>query len=481
MSDTMERRPSLTKIVATVGPASRSPEMLRSLVDVGVDVFRLNAAHGKVDDLARDLAAIRGVSRDTGRPVAVLVDLAGPKMRLGELPGGSVLCCAGQQLRFVRGTVSSEPGTLTTTYEPLIDELRVGNRVLLADGTVSLIVESVTRDAATCRVVQAGTVRSRQGVNLPGVKLSVASLGEQDVEVARWAAKAGIDFLGLSFVRAASDITGLRDLLRVAGGDAHIVAKIEKPEAVEDLDAIIGATDAVMVARGDLGVEIPIAEVPVVQKRIIAACNRRRKPVIVATQMLESMQHSRLPTRAEATDVANAILDGADACMLSGETAVGEYPREAVETMHAIAMATEPIMRERRRGEDAAPARDPGDNIITEATVEAAGRIACGVEARLIVVATASGSTARSLSRHRFFVHTIGVSDSEVTLRRMCLYWGVFPVAAPPGGTEELLRQLVDRAKTAGYLSPGDRVVLIGGTGLRASRHNTVLVHQIET
>ena len=248
---------------------------------------------------------------------------------------------------------------MTATYETLIDELHPGDRVMLADGAVELRVENKTADAAVCRVVQGGTFRSRQGINLPGVKLSAPALGEKDRDNARWAAAAGVDYLGLSFVRKVEDVQDLKSLLQSAGGTCRVIAKIEKPEALEMLDAIVAAADGIMVARGDLGVEIDIAQVPLVQKRIIALCNRARKPVIIATQMLESMHHSRLPTRAEVTDVANAILDGADACMLSGETAVGEYPREAVEMMHRIALATGTAAAQSARS-DREDADDPG-------------------------------------------------------------------------------------------------------------------------
>jgi pyruvate kinase len=368
---------------------------------------------------------------------------------------------------------------LTTSYAPLVSELRPGDRVVLADGLVALVVEQVDAASATCRIVQSGMVRSRQGVNLPGVKLSAPSMNDQDRDNAAWAAAAGVDFVGLSFVRTATDIEELKTILTKHGSDTQIVAKIEKPEAVENLDSIVAATDAIMVARGDLGVEIDIAEVPMVQKRIIRACHRARKPVIVATQMLDSMQHSRIPTRAEATDVANAILDGTDACMLSGETAIGEYPCEAVEMMHRIALATE---REASSSLCAAEPNLSGETVnpITEATTFAAGRIAGQVGAKLIVVVSDSGRTAASISQCRHSVPVIGVSPSEAALRRMCLYWGIVPIPGAPSETSgQLLDWIVHRGRSAGVLEPGDRIVLIGGTGVAASRHNAIIVHQL--
>jgi len=477
--ESIERRPSHTKIVATVGPACDGVEKLGELIAAGADVFRINTAHGSRRDHERLLGQIREASRRAAMPVAVLADLAGPKIRLGELPGGAHSLAVGDRIRFVRGTTSPSAGDWTTTYAPLIDELRPGDRVVLADGMAALIVEQVDPSGAVCRAVQGGVVRSRQGVNLPGAKLSVPAMNDRDRDNAAWAASQGVDFVGLSFVRTAADVEELRNLLDQHGAETQIIAKIEKPEAVENLDSLIAAADGIMVARGDLGVETDIAQVPMVQKRIIRACRRARKPVIVATQMLDSMHHSRLPTRAEATDVANAILDGADACMLSGETAIGEYPREAVEMMHRIALATE--------REATSPAGPAEPNVgsasvhpITEATTLSAGRIANQVGAKLIVVASASGRTAASISQYRHGVPVIGVSPSEAALRRMCLYWGVIPVAGAPTETSgQLLEWIVQRGRAAGLLAPGDRVVLITGVGAAPSRHNAIIVHQL--
>ncbi len=471
-------RPSQTKIVATVGPASADDDTLAELVAAGVDVFRINTAHGSRQEHQERLDAIRQASRAAGRPVGVLVDLAGPKIRLGELPGGELQCLPDAEVRFVRGDNPGGPSELTTTYGPLVDELEAGDRVMLADGTVSLVVEEKGEDYARCRVVQPGLVRSRQGVNLPGVRLSVPTLGEADRQNAVWAGQNGVDFVGLSFVRSPDDVRQLKSLLESHGSEAQVVAKIEKPEALDQLDAIAEAADGVMVARGDLGVEIDIARMAVAQKQIIAACNRRRKPVIIATQMLDSMQQARLPTRAEATDVANAILDGADACMLSGETAIGRHPVEAVRMMHRIALATEPLYRQ--RPPVPGPSLGEGVDQVTEAIAYAAGRIAEELDARTVVVATATGETALSLSKYRNFVPTVGASHSEVTLRRMCLYWGVIPLAgAPTDDAAKLLRYVTDRGRAAGQLTSGDRIVLITGEAT-GKTHNMIQVHEVE-
>lgn len=474
------QRPSQTKIVATIGPASDGVESLVELIRAGVDVFRINTAHGDRAEHDARLAAVREASDKVGRPIGVLVDLAGPKMRLGELPGGQIRCAPGDQLRFIRGDVIDKPDELTTTYEPLVDELSAGDRVMLADGTVSLLVEHVGHDEAVCRVIQAGTVRSRQGVNLPGVKLSVPTLAAVDRDNASWAARSGIDFLGLSFVRSADDVRDLKSLIAAEGGETQVVAKIEKPEALENLEAIVAASDGIMVARGDLGVEIDIAEMAVAQKRIIRVCNKARKPVIIATQMLDSMTHSRIPTRAEATDVANAILDGADACMLSGETAIGQHPVEAVKMMHRIAIATEPLYRDL----PPLPMPDLGESVvddITEVTVYSASRIAAQLDAKMVICASTEGETARTLSKNRNFVPTVGVSNSEATLRRMCLYWGVIPLRnAPTNDANALLKHVIGRAQDISYVAHGDRVVLITGTRLIERGQNAILVHEVE-
>ena len=474
------QRPSQTKIVATIGPASDGVDSLVELIRAGVDVFRVNTAHGERAEHDVRLAAIREASDRVGRPIGVLVDLAGPKMRLGELPGGQIRFAAGDQLRFVRGHEINKPDELTTTYEPLIDELSAGDRVMLADGTVSLIVEHVGSDEAVCRVIQPGTVRSRQGVNLPGVKLSVPALAAVDRDNAAWAARNGVDFLGLSFVRSPDDVRDLKAIIAAENAHTQVIAKIEKPEALEQLEEIVEVSDGVMVARGDLGVEIDIAQMAVAQKRIVGVCNKQRKPVIIATQMLDSMTHSRIPTRAEATDVANAILDGADACMLSGETAIGQHPAEAVKMMHRIALATEPLYRDR----PPLPMPDPSTSFvddITEVTVYSASRIAAQLDAKMVICASTGGETARTLSKNRTFVPTVGVSNSEATLRRMCLYWGVVPIRnAPTDDANKLLDHVIARAQEISYVEQGDRVVLITGTRLIERGQNAILVHEVE-
>jgi pyruvate kinase len=336
-------------------------------------------------------------------------------------------------------------------------------------------------------VTQAGPFRSRQGVNLPGVKLSAPALGVEDRENAEWAARAGADYISLSFVRSPDEVLELKQLVRDAGGHASIIAKIEKREALERLEEIVAAADGIMVARGDLGVEIDVARMPIEQKRIIRMCQELQKPSIIATQMLESMHDSPRPTRAEATDVANAILDGADACMLSGETAIGKFPRQAVDTMNRIARATEESMAGRPPREIARPHTDNLQDV-TRAVVRGAGTMAFVLNAKLVVVASHSGRTALAMSQHRSFIPTIGVSDNETTLRKMCLYWGVTPLAgAPATSAKQLIRHADAWACDAGLAAPGDRVVsgshlAAGPKGGRMTSgvHDIVIVHEIE-
>ncbi len=499
--------PTRTKIVATLGPVSESEEMIRKLVETGVDLFRINMAHGSPEKAQPLVDRIRKVSADLNQPIGILVDLAGPKMRLGELPGGEYLCETGKRVQFIRGGTSTGPGIFTTTYPALIDDLKIGNHVLLADGTVTLEVTEKSDDVAVCRVVQGGIIRSRQGVNLPNVQLSIETIQPADRTNAIWAVHAGIDYLGLSFVRSPEDVRELRALLEktaeeVIGPDRwktlsdrekrihypDIIAKIEKPEILDHLDEVVEASDGVMVARGDLGVEANIARIAVIQKEIIRTCRRLNRPVIVATQMLESMTGETLPTRAEATDVANAILDGADACMLSGESAIGKYPVETVAMMNRIARETESVLRVRegesfldlywedRMGRESLP-----ESVKISITVcDAAGDLADAIDAAMIAVTTRTGQTARNLSGRRHFVMTVGTSENESTLRRMTLYWGVIPVRGLSTQPAEMLRELVQVGKNAGYLGQGDAIVLTAGIGTTSDIRNAIYVHQVE-
>jgi len=467
-----------TKIVATVGPACRSPEMLRELIRAGVSVFRLNTAHGTPEARLEVLNEIRKASVDLNFPVGVLIDLAGPKIRLGELLEDPCEFKRGDRFTLVRGDKPSSARELTSNYPPLIDELKVGDLIMLADGTVSMTVLSKAADRAECEVAQEGTVRSRQGINLPGTRLSAPSMTEEDVANAMWSAEHNADFVSLSFVRSAADVLKLRRLLRERGSTAMVIAKIEKREALDALEEIVDAADGIMVARGDLGVETEIEQTPIAQKRIVDTCRNLQKPVIVATQMLDSMHHNRRPTRAEVSDVANAVLDGADACMLSGETAIGSYPRETVETMNRILLATEGLLSSR---EPVHPGHSVHDvHPVTAAVVFGSAKIAQQLNAKLIVVATRSSGTARIRSKQRDGIPTIGVSDSAAILRRMSLFWGVTPLPGAPVHEGAALRKFVEVwALPRNIVQTGDRIVFVTGTNFYPLAHNLLVIHEV--
>jgi len=475
-----------TKIVATVGPACDSAERLAELIEAGVDVFRINSAHGTIAQHAEKLTNIRAASERTGFPAGVLLDLAGPKIRLGKLPIEPLACLLGDKLAFVRGTDSENPVELTSTYPRLIDELGRGDRVMLADGTVALEVLKVSPDRAECVVVAAGEIRSRQGINLPGVKLSVAAMLPADIENAIWATQNEIDFIGLSFVRSAEDVRTLKDLLNSYECRALVIAKIEKPEALDNLERIVEEADGIMVARGDLGVEIDVAETPVAQKRIIATCKRLMKPVIVATQMLESMHHSARPTRAEASDVANAVLDGADACMLSGETAIGDFPRESVSMMDRIMRKTE----EKSLVTTLDVLRIPPGKIgklyrQTHAVSRAGIEVAEAIGSKMIVIATHTGGTAWVKSNTRSLIPTVAVSDHLASVRRMNLFWGIEPMYCENiEDTTHLIEQVTrwacnQRNQGTPVIQPGDTMVVVSGNDIVGGADNVISVHTL--
>ena len=450
-----ERR---TKIVATLGPASDSPEKLRELVDAGMDAARLNLSHGAHEDHAERARRVRDVEVEAGRPIALIADLQGPKLRIGDLAEPVVLR-NGEKI-----TVSAEEGCkdgdLPVAPAVIGDVLKPGHDVLIDDGLVRLRVGEVEQGRAFCEVIVGGTVTSHKGVNLPGVPLPIPSLTRKDTADLEFALGLGVDFVALSFVRSPADVRDLRALIEQAGSHAHVIAKIEKSEAVDVLDDILAESDAVMVARGDLGVEIGPALVPLIQKRIIFKALERGKPVITATQMLESMVHHPEPTRAEASDVANAILDGTSAVMLSGETAVGEYPVEAVAYMARIARAIEPSMTYRHE----IPAAEANPTI-GGAMSNAACDIAEALRAKAILVPTFRGKTASSVARLRPQRPIIAVTHVDWARRQMALEWGVTPILIKEcENVEELWNESVRASREAGLIEPGDRVVITAGT-----------------
>ena len=410
-----------TKIVATLGPASDSRERLRALIEAGVDAVRFNLSHGTHEEHSQRAWLVREIAAEVGRPVALIADLQGPKLRIGELAEPVVLH-TGDQIRVCAEEAATD-GELPIAPAVIGDVLEPGHEVLIDDGLVRLRVDEVEGGRATCAVVVGGLVSSHKGVNLPGVPVPIPSLTRKDVADLDWAVETGVDFVALSFIRSPADVRDLRALLTQAGSHAHVIAKIEKAEAVDVLDDVLAETDAVMVARGDLGVEIGPALVPLVQKRIIHKALERGKPVITATQMLETMVHSPEPTRAEASDVANAILDGTSAVMLSGETAVGEYPVEAVAYMDRIARAVEPSLDYRHELPEAHE-----NPTIGQAMSNAACDIAEALQAKAILVPTFTGRTANAVARLRPRRPIVALTHVDWAMRQLALEWGVTPL-----------------------------------------------------
>ena len=473
-----------TKIIATVGPACSTAETLGELIRAGVDVFRLNFAHGEHAWLHKIAGIIRQVAAEFDQPVGLMGDLSGPKIRLGTLPDDGLFCGQGEQIVIARDADPASPATLTSTYEPLVDDLHPGDSVLLADGTVRLrVVKKDGNDRVICEVEQPGTIRTRQGINLPGVDLSTPALTEKDRDDLTWAIEHELDFVSLSFVRAADDIRLLRKAMAESGAERlpHIISKIEKMEAVSDIEEILDETDAVMVARGDLGVEVDIARVPLLQKRIIRLCNQHRIPVITATQMLDSMQDNERPTRAEASDVANAVLDGSDAVMLSGETAIGTYPVQAVDIMSRIAQEAERLVATTRFGDQHSLERTRA-TAMTEAVTLGAATAAEHLDADMIVVATHSGRTAMAVSKQRSPVPIIALTDRIESARRMCMYWGVTPVRtdAVHAPSDALIEFVVDWGKRNHVLEAGSRLIVVGSTDWSRDGKDVMLVHTVE-
>lgn len=458
-----------TKIVATIGPASSTPETVHALIDAGMDCARLNMSHGTHDDHAERAGVVREVEAACGRPIALIADLQGPKLRLGEL---------GEPIRLERGTKVVVAGEdvaqsddLPVSPSVLGQVLRPGYDILIDDGHVRLRVERVERGRAECEVVTGGVVSSKKGVNLPGVPLPIPSITRKDLDDLEFALSLGVDFVALSFVRSASDVQALRTLIEARGSQAFVIAKIEKAEAVAALDEILGEAHAVMVARGDLGVEIGAAEVPLLQKRIILRALERGKPVITATQMLETMIDEPEPTRAEASDIANAILDGTSALMLSGETAVGAFPVESVAVMARIAAAVEPSLDYRHEIPEASDLPTIG-----QAMSNAACDLAEALAAKAILVPTFSGRTASGVARLRPQRSIVALTHKLESRRHMALEWGVVPLEIPEtDDVSDLWERSVAAAREAGIVAPGDRVVITAGTAVNIPGSTNVI------
>jgi pyruvate kinase len=465
--------PRRTKIVATVGPATSSPDTLRQLVGL-IDGARLNFSHGTHEDHAETARLITEERQAQNRAVAIIADLQGPKLRIGDLNGGSVELVRGERMT-IAGEDVARGDDVPVAPAVLGSVLQAGHDVLIDDGSVRLRVERVDRGRANCEVLVGGTVQSHKGVNLPGVSLPIPSLTRKDIDDLQFALELGCDFVALSFVRSASDVQALRTLIEASSSTAHVIAKIERGEAVAVLDEILQFADAVMVARGDLGVEIGAAEVPLLQKRIILRSLERGKPVITATQMLESMIHAPEPTRAEASDVANAILDGTSAIMLSGETAIGDFPLESVAYMDRIARAVEPSLDYRHE----IPTADE-EPTIGHAMSNAACDIAEALAATALLVPTFTGRTASAVARLRPRRPIIGLTHHEYSLHHMALEWGVTPVSIPQcADVEELWSTSIEASRRTGIVDPGDRIVITAGTAVNIPGSTNVI--KVET
>jgi pyruvate kinase len=485
MSETnaLQLAPNRTKIVATIGPGSRTPAVLRKLIEAGVDVFRLNFSHGTHDEHSAVLADIRTLSWELGQHVAILQDLCGPKIRLGPIPGDEVACPLGEEFTLVTECSSNGRRELTCSYRELPNDLKIGETILFADGTVAMVVTDIESGRARLKVTLAGQLRSRQGLNLPGSELAVTSLTDKDLNDLDWTRRHAkdVDFVGLSFVRSADDVARLRCELQARECPARVIVKIEKPQAVQHLEEIIAVTDCVMVARGDLGVEMNVQQVPAIQKRIIALCNQTHRPVITATQMLNSMEHSTRPTRAEASDVFNAVLDGTDAVMLSGESAVGEYPVEAVVTMGQICSEAEAYLESSDRslrGESISLSGliEP----ITEAAVDAAHLMTEQLNAPLIIVSTESGRTAVALSNRRPTATILALTRTERIARTLALCWGVLPlVRSDPSSAEHELKFAIDWARSHSIVRSGQYAVLLRGEVAGQPKSRAVLAGEV--
>jgi pyruvate kinase len=455
-----------TKIVATLGPASESEDRLRQLIEAGLDVVRLNFSHGTHEEHAERIARVRAVAAAVGKPVAILQDLQGPKIRTGELASDiPVLLQDGAPFVITTEPTLGDARRVSTTYQGLPGDAAPGDRILISDGLIELAVTAVRGNDVVTQVVHGGSLREHQGINLPGSAVSAAAITEKDREDLAFGLEQDVDYVAMSFVRRADDVRELKKLIHAAGKKTPVIAKIEKPQALDDLEEILRVTDVVMVARGDLGVEMAPEQVPIVQKDLIAAASKHNVTVITATQMLESMISNPRPTRAEASDVANAIFDGTDAVMLSGETAVGQFPVEAVAMMARIATATE---GSRRFQEQFALGRAIGGHIEADwntsiAISHAARTIAATTGVSAIVAFTQSGYTARLVSKDRPPVPIYALTPNEDVARRVSLYWGVTPILCAHYQHLNELDDFVRRVLPEYGIRPGSQVALTGG------------------
>jgi len=468
-----------TKLVATLGPAVASPERLSAIFGAGVDVCRLNFSHGDLAAHGTMLAAVRACADALGEPIAVLGDLCGPKIRLNLITGGAVELAPGAQVQFVRGSAACTAERFTVNYPRFLDEVDVGHRVYIDDGLIRLLATQKTPDAITCVCTVGGAVSSRKGVNLPDTRLSVPALTEKDLADLDWAIENGLDYVALSFARTIDDLKTLKRRIAERSGNVGVIVKIEKMEALEHLAEFVHQADGIMVARGDLGVEMDVWQVPIIQKTIVSHCRRAGKPVIVATQMLQSMISNPMPTRAEVSDVANAIFDEVDAVMLSAETAAGSYPLESVEMIGRVGRATEALLAAQR---GAQPAANTGsEDRIDGAVASAAVQAALHIDAKVVAVWTASGQTARTISRHRLPMPVVALTADARVARRLVLYYGLIPVCVPPCDNPVAMARQLDALLIERRLADaGDVIVVVTSTRPdRPGTTDTALIHRV--
>ncbi|GGH86748.1 pyruvate kinase [Pullulanibacillus pueri] len=469
-----------TKIVCTIGPVSESVDKLVELIEAGMNVARLNFSHGDHEEHGNRIKNIREASKRTGKNVAILLDTKGPEIRTGDMATPKVLLEKGQQLIVSMDEVQGTAEKISVTYKGLANDVHPGSKILLDDGLIELEVVSVSNNEIVTKVLNTGELKSKKGVNVPNVSVNLPGITEKDANDILFGIEQDVDFIAASFVRRASDVLEIRELLEKNnfGDQIHIIPKIENQEGVDNIDEILEVSDGLMVARGDLGVEIPAEEVPLVQKMLIKKCNALGKPVITATQMLDSMQRNPRPTRAEASDVANAIFDGTDAIMLSGETAAGDYPVEAVQTMHRIATRTEASLDYR----DLFNARIRENGVsITDAIGQAVANTALSLNVSTIVSATVSGQTARVVSKYRPKANIVAVTSTPKSLRHLCLVWGVYPYLGNVAkSTDEMLDYAVDDAVKSGIVQHGDLVVITAGVPVgEIGTTNLIKVHLV--
>ncbi|WP_018753395.1 pyruvate kinase [Paenibacillus sanguinis] len=468
-----------TKIVCTIGPSSESLENIKKLIMAGMNVARLNFSHGDFEEHGGRIKTIRQASAELGKSIAILLDTKGPEIRTGKLKEEAIELEQDEFLTLTTEEILGDKDRISITYKELPNDVEVGSTILIDDGLIGLTVVDVQGTEIKCRIVNGGTVKSKKGVNVPGVNISLPGITEKDASDIQFGIEQGIDFIAASFVRKAADVLEIRQLLEKQNA-AHIqiISKIENQQGVDNLDEILEVSDGLMVARGDLGVEIPAEDVPLAQKRMIEKCNRVGKPVITATQMLDSMQRNPRPTRAEASDVANAIFDGTDAIMLSGETAAGKYPVESVLTMARIAEKAESALEYR---EIFIKQSNAQQTTVTEAISQAVANSALELNAKAIITSTETGYTARMVSKYRPKAPIIAVTTADQTLRRLALNWGVTPVKGEVAATtDEMFDKAMKGGLDSGLVKEGDLVVLSAGVPLGSSGStNLIKIGQI--